>query len=96
VTLPAALETFVQQRVASGQYASASDVVREALTLLEHRGREAVLDEVRREIQRGIEQAEAGQLRDGETVLAEIRKKLSLQIVRVVHGDRDVRSLLEN
>jgi len=81
VALPEALETFIQQRVASGRYASSSDVVREALTLLEHREREreAVIDEIRREIQLGIEQAEAGQLRDGETAFAEIRKKLGLQ-----------------
>ena len=81
VALPEALETFIQQRVASGRYASAGDVVREALTLMEQREREreAVIDGIRREIQLGIEQAEAGQLRDGETVFAEIRKKLSLQ-----------------
>ena len=81
VALPRALETFIQQRVASGRYASASDVVREALTLLEQRERqrEAVIDEIRREIQLGIGQAEAGQLRDGATVFAEIRKKLSMQ-----------------
>ena len=58
---------------------ASSDVVREALTLLGHREREAVIDEIRREIQLGIEQADAGQLRDGETAFAEIRKKLGLQ-----------------
>ena len=81
VALPEALETFVKQHVASGRYASASDVVREALTLLKHRerDRDVVIDEIRREIQLGIEQAEAGRLRDGETVFTEIRKKLSLQ-----------------
>ena len=71
--------TTVQQRAASGRYEPPSDVVREALTLLEHREREAVIDEIRREIQLGIEQADAGQLRDGETAFAEIRKKLGLQ-----------------
>lgn len=80
VALPEALEAFVHQRVASGRFASASDVVREALTLLARRenDREAALDEIRREIQSGIEQADAGQLRDGETVFAEIREKLRL------------------
>ena len=54
--------------------------MQEALTLLERRehDRDAALDEIRREIQLGIEQAEAGQLRDGETVFAEIREKLRL------------------
>ena len=76
VDLPEALEAFVRQRVASGRFASASAVVQEALTLLERRDREReeALDEVRREIQLGIEQAEAGQLRDVETVFATIRE----------------------
>lgn len=80
VALPEDLEAFVRQRVASGRFASASDVVQEALTLLERRerDRDAALDEIRREIQLGIEQADAGQLRDGEEVFAEIREKLRL------------------
>lgn len=39
---------------------------------------EVTLDEIRREIQLRIDQAEAGQLRDGETVFGEIREKLRL------------------
>lgn len=80
VSLPEAVEAFVVQRVASGRFASASEVVQQALTLLERfeREREVALDEIRREIQLGIDQAEAGQLRDGETVFAEIREKLRL------------------
>ena len=80
VALPEALDAFVRQRVASGRFASASDVVQEALTLLERREheREEALDEIRREIQLGIDQAEAGQLRDGATVFAEIREKRRL------------------
>ena len=80
VRLPEALDAFVRQHVASGRFASASDVVQEALILLERRehDRDAAPDEIRREIQLGIEQAEAGQLRDGQTVFAEIREKLRL------------------
>lgn len=80
VSLPEALEAFVVQRVASGRFASASEVVQQALTMLERleREREVALDEIRREIQLGIDQAEAGQLRDGETVFAEIRENLRL------------------
>lgn len=80
VALPEALEAFVRQRVASGRFASASEVVQQALALLEQREREreVALDEIRREIQLGIDQAEAGQLRDGETVFAEIREKLRI------------------
>ena len=80
VALPEALDAFVHQRVASGRFASASDVVQEALTLLERRerDRDAALDEIRREIQLGIDQADAGQLRDGAAVFAEIREKRRL------------------
>jgi len=68
VALPEALDAFVRQRVASGRFASASDVVQDVLILLERRehDRDAALDEIGREIQLGIEQAEAGQLRDGK------------------------------
>ena len=57
VALPEALDAFVRQRVASGRFASASDVVLEALTLLARRehDRDAALDEIRREIQLGID-----------------------------------------
>lgn len=77
VALPEAFEAFVRQRVASGRFASASDVVQKALSLLERREhqREAAIDGIRREIQLGIDQAEAGELRDGETVFREIREK---------------------
>lgn len=76
VSLPEALNAFVRKLVVSGRFASASDVVQEALTQLERRehDRDAALDEIRREIQLGIDQADAGQLRDGPTVFAEIRK----------------------
>ena len=79
VSLTPALEKFVESRIASGRYQSASEVVRDGLRLLEERetSRQAALDEVRRKIAVGLEQAERGELFDGEEVFREILEKLS-------------------
>jgi antitoxin ParD1/3/4 len=76
VSLTPELERFVQTRVASGRYQTASEVVREGLRLLEEReqAREAALEELRAKIRRGTEEAEKGELLDGETVFEEIRR----------------------
>lgn len=81
VSIPDALDAFIREQVAAGRYASAEDVVREALALLSHREQErgAVLDVIRQEIQLGIDQADAGSLRDGETAFREVRSKLGIQ-----------------
>jgi antitoxin ParD1/3/4 len=78
VSLTPELEKFVETRVASGRYLSASEVVREGLRLLEQRevSRQAALDEVRRKISVGLEQAERGELFDGEEVFREVLGKL--------------------
>jgi antitoxin ParD1/3/4 len=72
VSLTPELEKFVQSRVSSGRYQTASEVVREGLRLLEER--EAALRELRARIRRGAEQAERGEFIDGETVFEEIRQ----------------------
>jgi antitoxin ParD1/3/4 len=76
VSLTPELERFVQSRVASGLYQTASEVVREGLRLLEEReqARETSLEELRAKIRRGIEQADRGELLDGDAVFAEIRQ----------------------
>jgi antitoxin ParD1/3/4 len=78
VSLTPELEKFVESRVASGRYLSASEVVREGLRLLEDRelSRQAALEEVRRKIAIGLEQAELGELFDGEEVFQEVLGKL--------------------
>ena len=79
ITVTPELEAFIRDRVAAGRFDTASDVVHEGLKLLEVREheREAALVEVRREIEVGIEQAKAGQLRDGEAFFAELERKRS-------------------
>ncbi|MFH1554263.1 MAG: type II toxin-antitoxin system ParD family antitoxin [Pseudomonadota bacterium] len=71
-------EEYVKQKVASGDYASASEVVRDGLRLLKEKDLvfEARLHALRSEIQKGVDQAEAGDLLDGPAVMAELRKAL--------------------
>lgn len=62
VSLPAEMLAFVEKEAAEGGYASSSEVVREALRLLRH---EKALERekisiLRREIDRGIDQADQG------------------------------------
>src|SRR5438132_13869493 len=100
VSLTPELEQFVASRVASGRYQSASEVVREGLRLLEEREleREAALDDLRQKIAVGMEQAERGELLDGEEVFRDLERQLGetnpRQIVRVLHSSRDVRTIL--
>ncbi|MGA2580508.1 MAG: type II toxin-antitoxin system ParD family antitoxin [Bryobacteraceae bacterium] len=76
VSLTPELEKFVQSRVASGLYQTASEVVREGLRLLEEREQasETALKELRAKIRRGIDQADRGELLDGDAVFEEIRQ----------------------
>jgi len=68
VHLPPELEDFVQRRIASGQYDSALDVVREALHLLEtydelNRRR---IEDLNRKIDEGLSQLDRGEGIPGE------------------------------
>jgi antitoxin ParD1/3/4 len=76
VSLTPELEQFVESRVASGRYRTASDVVREGLRLLEEReqARETALEELRGKIRRGVEQADRGELLEGDAAFEEIRR----------------------
>jgi antitoxin ParD1/3/4 len=79
VSLTPHLEKFVTSRVASGRYQSASEVVREALRLLEDKeaDKELALRELREKIAVGLEQARRGQLLDGEGVLRALEARRS-------------------
>ena len=71
-------EEYVRAKVESGDYASASEVVRDGLRLMREKEQlfEARLQSIRGEIQKGIDQLERGESRDGETVMAELKAKL--------------------
>ena len=64
VSLTPRLEELVKQKVGSGLYGSSSEVIREALRLLEERDRR--LASLRRDIAVGIEQIEGGEYADYE------------------------------
>ena len=80
VSLTPELETFVQTKVTSGRYTSASEVVREALLLLEDHDRiKAIqMEEFRSELDRRLSSLDAGKGSDGETVFARLRDKSAL------------------
>lgn len=75
VSLPDPLDDFVRERVASGRFASAADLIRTAVEDLERRERErdAIIAELNREIELGARQAETGQLEPGDQVINRIR-----------------------
>lgn len=62
VSLTPELENFVKQKVTAGMYNSASEVMREALRLLEERDslREMKLQVLRRDIHEGISELDQG------------------------------------
>ena len=77
VSLTPELEQLVQDKVKSGLYLSASEVVREALRLLDERDqlRQIRLAELKKKIAVGVEQAERGEVVDGEEVFKKLREK---------------------
>lgn len=78
VSLTPELEQFVQTKVKSGRYLSASEVVREALRLLEQRDRlrELRIETLRQEIAIGIEQIDRGEILDCEDVIQELLEEI--------------------
>lgn len=80
ISLTPHLEEIVKGKVESGLYNSASEVMREALRLLEERDqlRTLRLEELRREIQKGIDSGEATPL-DIEDIKARGHKRLAAQ-----------------
>jgi len=80
LSLPPQLEELVRQKVESGLYTCASEVVVEALWLLDARDRlrELKLEELRKEIQKGLDSGPAVPL-DFEKIKARGRKRLAEQ-----------------
>ena len=68
VHLTPEFERLVESKVNSGRYHSASDVVEEALRLLDHRDDVFTLDKdgIREQIEEGWQSAQRGELSDGD------------------------------
>jgi antitoxin ParD1/3/4 len=78
IRLPRELEELVKSKVKSGRYHSASDVVGEALQLMEERDQMLVLrkDEIREKISAGLESLRRGEGVDGDAVFDRIEAEL--------------------
>lgn len=77
VSLTPELEQFVNEKVESGMYYSASEVIRQGLRLLREQDtlRLMRLEQLRKEIAVGIEQADRGQFVDGEEFFRKLEEK---------------------
>ncbi len=78
VSLTPELDKFVQDRVATGRYQTASEVIREGLRLLEQQEqeRETVLSALKSKLKRGASQAERGEVVDGEKFIDKLVGRL--------------------
>jgi antitoxin ParD1/3/4 len=76
ISLTPKLDAFLQSRVSSGRYQTASEVVREALRMLERveKEREQAFHQLKAKLERGAGQAERGELLDGDEVFDELRQ----------------------
>lgn len=79
ITLKPEQEQLIQAKLETGKYETAYDVIVAALQLLDARDKhyEQWLEETRKKVAVGIEQANRGQLTDGEIVFARLREKLN-------------------
>ena len=81
ITLPPDLERFISEQVAQGIYPSAEDAVRVGVELLreQHLIDQYPVEELRRELLIGIEQADRGEVAPFDPIgtLAELRRRKS-------------------
>ncbi|MBY0505183.1 MAG: type II toxin-antitoxin system ParD family antitoxin [Bryobacteraceae bacterium] len=78
ISITPELDAFLQGRVQSGRYQTTSEVVREALRLLERheRERDEAFLQLKTKLQRGAEEGERGELLDGDEVFDELREMI--------------------
>jgi antitoxin ParD1/3/4 len=85
VSLTPELEKFVADKVATGRYTSASEVVREALRLLEReeKSREEQLAEFNRELKARLEAMDRGEYVTSEEFEQEMRERSAQRRKRI-------------
>lgn len=76
ISITPELDAFLQSRVQSGRYQTTSEVVREALRLLERQEneRDEARQQLKAKLERGATPAAAGELLDGDQVFEELRE----------------------
>jgi len=81
VSLTSELEQLAPQKAPTGEYGSASDVVREALRLMEERERFEALrkDEIGAQIDAGLASLRAGRIVDGEAVFERLEREMAAE-----------------
>lgn len=67
LTISPEVEQIVHRIYAAGQYASETDILSDALKLLQQR------DDLRKELHRGVEELDNGQRLDADDVFGELR-----------------------
>jgi len=72
-SIPPQLQKRIDEKVSSGEYRSADDVLAEGMRLLELRDQR--LSGLRADIQLGIESLDRGEGEDASTVIADLRAK---------------------
>lgn len=79
ISITPELDAFLQSRVASGRYQTTSEVVREALRLLERQEqeRDQAFLQLKAKLETGAAQAERGELLDGDQVFEELREMIA-------------------
>ncbi len=78
ISLTPELEDLVNKKVRSGMYHSASEVIREGLRLLKEQDelKALRLQSLRREVAKGVEQADRGELLDSEEVMVGLHRHI--------------------
>ncbi|MCW5961161.1 MAG: type II toxin-antitoxin system ParD family antitoxin [Pyrinomonadaceae bacterium] len=88
ITLTPELENLIQKKIESGDYNSASEVVRDALKLLKEQDqlKELRREEIRREVMKGVEQ-----MRNGEFTTYNSAEELAESIISEAKREREAK-----
>jgi antitoxin ParD1/3/4 len=86
ISLPPDLEQYIDAKVASGEYAHASEVVREGIRLMMRTEAEK-LEWLRNAITAGIESADLGELSESDEVLKRVKHDGRALLAREGHRD---------
>ncbi|MDJ0581049.1 type II toxin-antitoxin system ParD family antitoxin [Crocosphaera sp.] len=79
ITLKQEQETFIQEKLNSGQYNNIDEIITEALLLLQQKDKnyQQWIKETQRKLNIGIEQLDAGQGIDSEIVINRLKNKIN-------------------